>query len=138
MAIIVEFFHIEKYRKEMLHTPKIGTLRRTLEGILSTMVKPVNAIINKRNVQIMEYKWWDEITMPDDFVCLTDAMLEGESLKEQEILKERQSLEIVDRDAILKLVSSVQRMPCAKATALKDSALASEVSDALQHLIGVR
>ena len=75
--------------------------------------------------------------MSTDFIILTDAMLDGDSLKKQEILKECQSLEIRDREAVLKLISSVQWMLCAKVTELKDSLMASKGSDALEHLVVV-
>ncbi|KAG2037983.1 hypothetical protein BDR03DRAFT_956049 [Suillus americanus] len=133
-AVFLELRKAREYRTVILADSVIAGLRKQLEGVLVSMMKPnVHIRLGAKFVTSETWQWWDGIEIPKDIAPITSANID-ETFKSK--LQQIQ-LEQRDQDAITGLVTYVEHMACAQATTAKDSALNSVVAEVLDVLVNV-
>ncbi|KAG1882501.1 hypothetical protein F4604DRAFT_428812 [Suillus subluteus] len=131
-AVFLELRKAREYRTVILTDPVIAGLRKQLEDVLVSMMTPNFRIrLGGKFMTSETWQWWDGIEIPKDITPITSANID-ETFKSK---LQQVQLEQRDQDAITELVTYVEHMACAQATAAKDSVLNSEVAEALDALV---
>ncbi|KAG1818155.1 uncharacterized protein BJ212DRAFT_1349087 [Suillus subaureus] len=122
-AVFLELRKARGYRTVILADSVVAGLRKQLEDVLVSMMKPNFHIrLGGKFATSETWQWWDGIEIPKDTTPITSKL--------QQI-----QLEQRDQDAITDLVTYVEHMACAQGTTAKDSPLNSEVAKALDTLV---
>ncbi|KAG1731831.1 uncharacterized protein EDB91DRAFT_1153268 [Suillus paluster] len=134
-AILLELRKAVTYRTAILADSFNASLRKQLEDLLVQMTEPIYYSLLHDGTKSQVWQWWDDIEIPKGIVPVTSANVEENFKSKLRRIQLRNNLEQRDQNAIDELVAYIEHMPCAKATIAEDSALCSEVAEALDTLV---